>query len=167
MRLGPIPVDPKILFEKKVNKTDACWLWMGALASGGYGSFRLRFKTVRAHRASYEFYVGFIPKDLFVLHKCDVRRCVNPGHLYAGTRADNVRDAQERNRLKICRGEENSNAILTWDKVDQIRRERPSTTLPKLAEKFGVSRGCISNIVSGREWAVRPLAEKRAREGGS
>lgn len=72
-----------------------CWLWTGSLDPGGYG----RYRSQRAHRAAWTLTNGPIPDGLWVLHHCDVRRCINPDHLYLGTRADNVRDAVVRDRL--------------------------------------------------------------------
>lgn len=84
-------------FWSKVVKNE-CWLWLGSLA-GGYGQLQVNGKSVRAHRFSWELHNGLIPEGLWVLHKCDVCNCVNPAHLYLGTRVENIRDAMERNRL--------------------------------------------------------------------
>lgn len=81
-----------------------CWLWRGAKDSCGYGkmingSRKDDSRTfVSAHRYAYKFYVGPIPLGLSVLHRCDVRSCVNPLHLYAGTQKQNVLDAVKRGR---------------------------------------------------------------------
>jgi len=66
-----------------------CWIWMGAIMSRGYGSLS---RGRLAHRVSYEEFFGSIPAGKQVLHKCDVKCCVNPSHLYAGTHKDNVLD---------------------------------------------------------------------------
>lgn len=58
-------------------------------------------KTVRAHRASYKFYRGPIPDGLWVLHRCDVRCCINPDHLWLGTHQDNVDDMMAKGRKPI------------------------------------------------------------------
>lgn len=74
-----------------------CWKWLGDKTPKGYGYIK-QYQT-RAHRVYYERYVGPIPEGLWVLHKCDVKDCVTPDHLYLGTHTDNMRDASERGQL--------------------------------------------------------------------
>ena len=88
-------------FFQKVNKTDSCWLWTGAISSSGYGSFRIGEKNFKAHRQSYIMHTGQIPQSLEVCHSCDVRSCVNPEHLWLGTRSDNMKDMFSKNRNGI------------------------------------------------------------------
>lgn len=79
-------------FWAKVQKTDTCWLWTGALDYGGYGIlWQGQGRSVRAHRYSYELLVGPIPVGLTIDHICAVRNCVNPVHLDPCTAAENVR----------------------------------------------------------------------------
>ena len=90
-------------FWSRVEKTDGCWLWRGRIGAGGYGDFDLttegRNRTWRAHRVSFLLANGYEPQaPLEVCHTCDVRRCVNPRHLYAGTRSQNMRDCVARGR---------------------------------------------------------------------
>lgn len=75
-----------------------CWLWTGGTNEGGYGIFNMNLKTVRAHRASYEFHFGRFEKKLCVLHKCDTPACINPNHLFLGTHSDNARDMVTKKR---------------------------------------------------------------------
>lgn len=92
---------PEYTFWPKVQKTKNCWLWNGSMYSNGYGwaAVDKRFPRKSAHRYSWQIHFGKIPNGLLVLHKCDVRNCVNPAHLFLGTHADNTHDAQSKGRL--------------------------------------------------------------------
>lgn len=82
-----------------------CWIWTAQLNGAGYGVFGIRQAgqsvPVRAHRLSYEAYLGPVPEGLFVLHRCDTRSCVNPAHLFVGTQRDNIQDMIAKGRSKM------------------------------------------------------------------
>ncbi len=76
-------------FLKKIKKTETCWIWTGQINKAGYARHCCKY----AHRLSYEYHIGKIPKDKMICHKCNNKICVNPEHLYAGTAYDNAQDA--------------------------------------------------------------------------
>lgn len=88
-------------FEAKINKTESCWLWTAAINSdNGYGRFdgRKYGLSSYAHRVSWEIYRGPIPEGSQVLHRCDIRSCVNPEHLFLGSQQDNIDDMVNKER---------------------------------------------------------------------
>lgn len=80
-----------------------CKYWSGIINEHGYGRFDIHLndkKEIKAHRISWMYHNNLnpIPNNLFVLHKCDERQCVNPSHLYLGNNDDNMNDMVNRGR---------------------------------------------------------------------
>lgn len=100
-----VPTPWEARFWVKVNKTEACWVWMGA-RSCGYGQFTYNKKSVRAHRHSYESVRGPIPEELEIDHLCRNPACVNPSHLEAVTPSENTKRAvpYRKQKPKCVRG---------------------------------------------------------------
>lgn len=124
-----------------------CMIWTGG-GVAGYGLVWVNDskRMERAHRVSYEHHYGTIEDGLYVMHKCDVRCCVNPDHLTLGTHADNMRDM-----AKKCRSWK---TILTWEKVAEIRATYAAgkATQYELADEYGVAQPTIENIINNRTW---------------
>lgn len=139
-------------FLSYVVKDDAgCWLWQGVIQRAGYGVFTLRSAPVGAHRWAYEHWVGAVPEGHEICHRCDVRRCVNPTHLFTGTRADNMADAKRKGRT--TQGERNAASKLTEADVRAIRSEPARWGLgASLGRKYGVHGTLILMIRSGQRW---------------
>lgn len=87
------------LAYKPVSVTD-CILWDGRLGAGGYGVLWRNGKDIKAHRMIWEECFGGIPPGMCICHKCDTPSCINPEHLFMGTRTDNRRDASKKGRLR-------------------------------------------------------------------
>lgn len=91
---------PEDIWKKVTKDSNGCWLWGGAITKYGYGHVGYKHKIWRAHRLAYELVNGPISPGKVVCHSCDVKRCINPDHLWVGTQADNVHDYLEKQRLK-------------------------------------------------------------------
>lgn len=158
---GPKPYTAKDRIERlsMPEPNSGCWLWLGTTRNG-YGRITLGSRhlgtkrSISAHRLSYEAYRGLVPHGLMVCHKCDVRCCTNPDHLFVGTLQDNIDDRERKGRNHIPRGEDNPNAKLTEKDVAAIRREyRPYVvTKHALAKKYGVGMTTIKHILTRRKW---------------
>ena len=94
----------EVRFWTHVNKTDSCWLWTGEKTWNGYGRITLDGKKEVAHRVAWFLAHGTMPpRELHVCHHCDIPACVNPAHLFIGTRSDNMQDASKKGHLTAQR----------------------------------------------------------------
>ncbi len=132
-----------------VNRDSGCIEWTGCLRNG-YGRLIIGSRTdntrksVAAHRLAYETHVGKIPEGMFVCHSCDNPKCINPDHLFVGTRQDNVDDRERKGRNNHCfkLTDEDVVCIRGYPRKNGIRKH--------LASKFGVSEHTIKDIRSGK-----------------
>lgn len=132
-------------FEEYFTKSDGCWVWKGSLTHNGYGRFKRNYLSLKAHRVSYELYLGEIPEGLLVLHMCDNPACVNPSHLTVGTQTENVRDC-------IVKGRKAS--VLTPADIPEIRDliKCKLFSQVELGEIYNCDRDTIARIETGAAW---------------
>ena len=148
-------IDPKERFFKLMERVteSGCWLWTGTVGDTGYGWIHINGGRIRAHRYSWKIHMGDIPAGMYVLHKCDVRLCVNPGHLFLGTHQDNMRDATIKGRMS--RGEKCGTGKLSNNQALEIKRRLKTgeyNTLAALGVEYGVSGASIEDIKAERTW---------------
>lgn len=134
-----------------------CLLWIGACGSSGYPQLTItdgasKPKSIRIHKYVCEQANG-PSMGLNALHKCDVKSCINPDHLYFGTQKDNVRDSYLRNRVPDKSGENSKLNKLSWADVDKIRAS--GKTNSALAKKFKVAKSRISDIRTMKSWKLK------------
>lgn len=128
-----------------------CWLWGGALTGPGeakYGYIGHLYRNLRAHRVSYNMFVGPIPDGAYVCHSCDVSWCVNPDHLWVGTPTENNID-----KIKKGRHLMNGGLKLSSEDVENIREKLARGVKGvTLSREYSVSTATISHIRKGRTW---------------
>jgi len=145
--------------EKCKPVASGCIEWTGGTTKG-YGAFhvgpRKGGRMWTAHRWIFEQIHGPQPAHIDVCHTCDNRLCVNPEHLFAGTRTDNMQDAVRKGRTSHIRkniGEKHGRSVLTWADVNQIReRSDKGASQASLAIDFDVSVQQINRIIHFKSW---------------
>lgn len=166
--------------KDKIYVNGDCWLWTGCKIYNGYGRAKSKGKAVFAHRLSYEIYNKEIPKGMLVLHKCDVRNCINPDHLFLGTHQDNYDDMVEKGREvkatgkahgretkphRTARGERTGTSKLKKEQVEEIirtykrspvgggfDRSKHDFSIRGLAKKYNVGSSTIQRIIKKEAW---------------
>lgn len=138
----------------ELDPVTGCVNWTGHTHRNGYAQCYMDSTGWLGHRLAWSLFVGD-PGKLWVLHKCDNRRCINTAHLFLGTRQDNMDDMVRKGRSNAPRGEASPSAVLTELDVLTIRSSyKPwSVSYRSLAEQFGVSPTQVRAIIAGRKWA--------------
>ena len=148
-------------YDRGRHETD-CWLWNAGQDRLGYGKFLFYGKHQSASRTSWMIHVGPIPQRLCVLHRCDVRACVNPSHLFLGTVKDNATDMVAKGR-STC-GERNAGCKISEPDVLAIRKMHGRVTNVVIGKRFGITNTQVRKIANGCKWSH--LLNSEAREEG-
>lgn len=161
------PLDERFLERVAIPRDvlSGCWLWTGRIATGGYG----QYAGWSSHRYAWTLLNGPIPEGgpgfhgFCVLHRCDVRRCVNPTHLFLGTHEENIADKVAKGRQargprrhpeKCARGEGHGRAKLTEADVRRMIELRAGGLgFQSIADLFGVVKSTAIAAIKGRHWS--------------
>jgi HNH endonuclease len=124
-----------------------CWLWLRGINSDGYPLVRIDGGSFRVSRLVWEIFKGPIPEGMRVCHRCDVRLCINPEHLFLGTDKENYDDMVAKGRKARF---DYAFAKLTPNDVADIRRLRKEGhRVTAIARQYGVSHSYISMATRG------------------
>lgn len=152
-------------FVKKKAGKDSCWEWQGFKNPWNYGIFSFLGKQFLAHRVSYAIVTGEVRPGFQVCHRCDNPPCVRPSHLFQGTAYDNCQDAKMKGRTNAPRGENHNSVVLDEKKVIAIHGAR--LTYSQIMKKYGISKGCVMKIRTGRTWKHLGLGKSCDRRIGT
>lgn len=146
-------------FFAKVNIGHCCWHWMAAISNTGYGCIWTggSMGQISAHVGSWILHFGVIPKGQCVLHNCpggDHRWCVNPQHLWLGTREENNADRDR--KLGTWAADKSPVAKLSSDQVIRLRKLHAEGTLNQrqAAKELNVCPATICLAVHGINWST-------------
>ena len=151
--------DARTRFWSKVDKSGQCWLWIAHRNAMGYGQLRVSGRAVLAHRFSWFLAHGAEAGDLCVLHRCDTPACVNPSHLFLGTRTDNAIDKVRKGRQSRTGqvGSKNPVAKLTEADVATMRGlHARGHSGGSIARRFGISKTTACRVIRGDRWRHVP-----------
>lgn len=135
-----------------------CINWLAQKDKDGYGRIMIENrKRIKAHRFSYQYFIGEITNNLWVLHKCDNPSCVNPEHLFLGTGKDNALDRSKKgrsakNNLAGCPMKMLPNSKLSKSNVLQIRELLKYKTMIEIAKIFNLHKDTIYKIKHKISW---------------
>lgn len=159
------PKDIDRFFTHVSPQLDGCWYWTAHLDKDGYGGFKLRGKTYRAHRVSYLIHFGIDPANKKVLHRCDNPPCVRPHSLFLGTTRDNVLDKYHKGRQSNAwnlpenkaRGSRvNTSKLSESQAKDVIKRLNRGEGLTFIGKIYGISKQSVRAIKMGDNWKHLP-----------
>lgn len=147
-------LDEFLNFINTMGNKDNCWLWEKTVNKNGY-AILYHSKSIKLHRYSYEYFNGKIENGLYVCHKCDIRNCINPNHLFLGTHKDNMDDMIKKDRHNVAKGESHYCSKLKCNDIYEIKiMLQKGIRIVVIAKKYHVSPGAISKIKHNRSWGI-------------
>lgn len=133
------------------GKPDACWEWGGWRSEDGYGRFTINGKQTTSNRAALIMSGVEVPVGFDACHTCDNPPCVNPNHLYVGTRSQNLLDMSRRGRHpKQNLGERDWSAKFSDAEVDKwFEKHENGISFKQIARESGAHPSTVSRTIRG------------------
>lgn len=136
-----------------------CWLWSRNQFRSGYGHVTIKEPRwgigrgwYAAHRLAWIAFKGSIPDGLQVLHRCDVRPCINPDHLFLGTHQDNMQDMVKKRRHRRASGYKRLSPAQSREVAQAAQRIGINAT----ARAFGISSTTVRDHVARAQEEATP-----------
>jgi len=148
MKKNSPPIE-KYIFKTKRDKS-GCLVWTGYVSNSGYGSFMINGKNVMVHRWAFENFIAPIKPQNDICHKCDNRLCVEPSHLFQGTRLDNMKDCVRKNRH--AHGETTYSKLTEQDVLEIKYLSKNGWGSRIMSAFYPVSERHIRSILQGKRW---------------
>lgn len=132
---------------------NGCWICTSHVPDlHGYPTCKRNHKKTKICKVFYEEYKNTtVSKELCLCHKCDNRMCINPDHIFLGTKSDNSKDMVSKNRQ--AKGEGNKNSKLTEEQVREIKFGCTGMKYTEIAMKFNIAANTVGYIKSNRLWS--------------
>ena len=143
-RMAYEPVLPRFLNMVEVIPFHECWEWVGKKHPSGYGRMKIEARERSSHRVSFELFNGRISEGMHICHHCDNPGCVNPKHLFEGTRDDNMEDMRVKGR--------SGTKLNKADALNIYQRRGGIDPARVIAEEYGVAVGSVHKIWAGERW---------------
>jgi hypothetical protein len=152
---------PRFWSKVRILGDDECWEWTAYIANTGYGSFGVTHRDNKnAHRVSFFLTHGRWPEPC-CLHRCDNRKCVNPRHLFEGTKADNTADMVSKGRAKGT-----PRKLSDADRAAILAEVARGVSQRAVAAQFGVHQVTVSKLVTGKTKAGVPEPARGRKDAG-
>lgn len=127
-----------------------------------YGIFTIGKAKYKSHRVAFYLYTGQKPNvSLGICHTCDIPNCVNPHHLFEGTRSENLLDMSRKGRYgtrNIQKGEKHPLSKLSDTQIQAIRKEYIPRKITErlLAKRYNVSPTLIRRVLKNETRKIQP-----------
>ncbi len=133
-----------------LEPSTGCRIWQRGKATSGHGMVSHDGSQVYTHRLMFYFEHGYFPVlPMQVLHRCNDASCIEPSHLYEGSKEQNIQDA-------CAAGHRNTitpDGVMNPDKVRAIRKRRAEgATCDQIGKEFGISSSNASAISRRHTW---------------